>query len=371
MLKKDIKMNSSTSRRRLLIIINALSMGGAEQMVYQLVRSLNKEYQPQILCYGSFQGNALEAKIEKVCPVKYLGIKSRIGIKEYRLVFSAIKELNPDIVHAHQGGVTFALPWCALNKKPLCVTVHSKPEKAFSKANTALIRMMKGALKLKMVAVSKENLPLVKSYYKLKDNLCTFVNNGIDTKHFYKTPHDNFTFINVARQDQNKNQAGILKAFSDIHKAHNSARLILVGDGPCHESLKESASELGVSDAVKFTGLVSDAAEYYAASDVYLQYSFREGLPLSVLEAMASGLPIISTNVGGLKDVVNKNGVLITAGNDDELISVMRKMITASSDELAAMSEISKELVLEYSAESMAEKYKDIYNGLLGVDYEF
>ncbi len=363
-------MNISTPRRKLLIIINALNMGGAEQMVYQLVRSMDKDYQPQILCYDSFQGNALEDKIKKICPVRYLGIKGRIGIKEYRLVFSAIKEIDPDIIHAHQGGVTFALPWCVLNKKPLCITVHAKPEQAFSKANTALIRAMKNLVKLKVVAVSKENLALVKDFYRLKDKNCSFVNNGIDTPHFYKTPHDNFTFINVARQDQNKNQAGIIRAFCDIHKQDSNARLILVGDGPCHESLKELALTLGIDNAVTFAGTVADPSGHYAISDVYIQYSFREGLPLSVLEAMASGLPIISTDVGGLKDVVNQNGALISAGNDGELFSAMHKMITASNNELASMSAVSRKLVLEYSSEKMAEQYKNIYNGLLGVGYE-
>lgn len=364
-------MNKTSQPRKLLIVINALSMGGAEEMVYQLVRSLDKEYIPQILCYGCLQNNHLEDKIKKICPIRYLGIKGRIGPKEYKLVFSAIKEIDPDIIHAHQGGVTFALPWCVFNKKPLCITVHSKPEQAFSKANTILIKLLKNLVKLSVVAVSKENLTLVKDFYRLKDKDCSFVNNGIDIDRFYKKTHENFTFINVARQDQNKNQAGIIKAFSDIKGQNSNARLILVGDGPCHESLKELASKLCISDAVKFTGLVADPSEYYAISDVYVQFSFREALPLSVLEAMASGLPIISTDVGGLKDVVNQNGLLIPAGDDSELFAAMNKMITATSDELAAMSEISKELVLEYSAENMAGKYKDIYNGLLGVGYEF
>ena len=207
-------MKNESSPKKLLIIVNALSMGGAEHMIYELVKFIDRDkFSPTILCYGKHQENPLESKVSQVCDVKYVGITRKIGIAEMRKVFSLIKEISPDIIHAHQGGVSFAVPWCALHRTPLCITVHSNPHKAFSKNNNCMIKLFKKTLNLMLVAVSKENLSLVQEYYKLDDKKSIYINNGIDIHRFYKNKeNDKFTFINVARQDENKNQSAILRA---------------------------------------------------------------------------------------------------------------------------------------------------------------
>lgn len=353
--------------KKLLIIVNALGIGGAEQMIYELVKFINRDqYCPEILCYGKRQGNFLESKIAEICNVRYIGLTGKINVTFMRKVISVITEINPDVIHAHQGGVTFAIPWCAIRRKPLCLTVHSKPQQAFSSLNNCMIYMFKHILNMKIVAVSNENLTLVKKYYKLSDKKSECVNNGVDLERFYKIPHNGFVFINVARQDKNKNQIAIIRAIHRMIKSGKNVHLILVGDGPCHDDLKAEVSELGISEYVFFAGQVSDPTEYYAKSDVYVQTSFREALPLSVLEAMASELPIIVTRVGGLSDIVDQNGILIEAGNDDELFSAMNRIADVSEIEYQVMASNSKKIVENYSSARMAEQYEHVYDKLFG-----
>lgn len=355
-----------TEQKKLLIIVGALSMGGAENMIYELVKFINQErYNVKVICYGKKQNNTLEDKVSKLCCVEYLGVTGRINLRVFKKVFSRIKAINPDIIHAHMGGVSFSIPWCTLHKVPLCITVHSKPQQAFSVINNYLIKIFKSVLNIKIVAVSKENLILIRNYYKLNDRNSEYINNGIDIERFYKSHHDKYTFINVARLDENKNQIAIIRAIDRIIKLGKNVDLILVGDGPCKEELMSEAKRLGIMGHILFTGIVSDPEKYYAISDVYVQSSFREALPLSVLEAMATGLPIIATNIGGLKDVVDGNGILIEAGDDEALFSAMVTILDSSKAEYESMAETSTNIVKSYSSVRMAEQYEQTYENLL------
>lgn len=114
---------------------------------------------------------------------------------------------------------------------------------------------------------------------------------------------------------------------------------------------------------VDLPGMINNSKEYYAIADVYIQASHREALPLSVLEAMSAGLPILATNVGGLKDVVIDNGYLFE-DNEEALLNSMQRIIT-NTDKLKQMGDKSKEIVCEYTSEKMAEKYMEIYDRMV------
>jgi glycosyltransferase involved in cell wall biosynthesis len=131
-----------------------------------------------------------------------------------------------------------------------------------------------------MAAVSAENADMVRDYFGLKAEQYTYVNNGIDLQRFGRKEHEGFTLINVARHDDNKNQAMLIRCFARLRKIIPDIKLLLLGDGPTHGSLMQLADELGMAEAVTFTGNVANTEDYYAASDIYVQTSFREAMPL-------------------------------------------------------------------------------------------
>ena len=114
---------------------------------------------------------------------------------------------------------------------------------------------------------------------------------------------------------------------------------------------------------MEFPGLVNDVADYYARADVYVQASRREAMPMSVLEAMAAGLPIIATDVGGVKDVVKGNGYLYMVDDDNELLMLMKQFSTMKEEKLHEMVDEAKGLVVAFSSRTMAEKYCVLYEG--------
>ncbi|MDR2406879.1 MAG: glycosyltransferase, partial [Bacteroidales bacterium] len=214
-----------------------------------------------------------------------------------------------------------------------------------------------------LIGISEYNKELIKEFWHLDDNQTRYVNNGIDIEHYYTKPHEVFTFINVSRQDENKNQSLILRAFARLYWENPQVpmKLFLLGDGVTHGILKNLSKELKIDDLVVFTGYVSSAVEYLAIADVYVSSAHREGLPLSVLEAIAAKLPIIATDVGGIRDLVRENGILIADDDEDGLYLAMKKL--RDNDELRIFKgNKSREMVQNYSAESMTKEYCLIYD---------
>ncbi len=351
---------------RVLTLIGGLGMGGAQQMAYELVKNVDhKEFEMPVLCYGGKRNNVLEDKMEQVSSVTYLEYAGHIGIQKMLKVMKHITYLHPDLVHVHMGGVAFAIPWGLIHHRPVVVTVHTKPEQAFSHKNEKLVKygITKGIVRI--VAVSEDNHRKVMQYFGLNAEQCIYINNGIDVGRFYREKHNGFAYINVARQDENKNQELLLKAFRRVHERQPKSKLYLLGDGPCHEHLLRMRKEFNLEECVEIPGNIDTPERYYAVSDAYVQTSHREAMPLSILEAMAAGLPIISTNVGGIKDVVDENGFLIDDNDEEALVISLNKILNASQEERMIMRNRSLQIVEDYSSKKMALKYANLYRDIL------
>lgn len=353
-------------KRRIIIIIDNLSVGGGQRVVMELAKNIDlSRYCLKVICSGVEQFNSVEESIRSVCDIEFLNLQGRVKATDIFKVMKCISKFKPDIVHAHLGGVTYAVPWSILHRKPLVVTAHTIPEKAFSKKNEMQLKagLMLGNTML--VAVSEENHNKCKEYFNLSNIRCRCVNNGVDTDKYKQKKHDGFRFINVATHNENKNQGSIIICFAKLRKIYDDVFLTLVGDGPLHKEYQELATSLNLGDSIEFTGQSSSPEDYYEKSDVYIQASHREAMPMSVLEGIAAGLPVISTDVGGLADVVKENGILVKDGDSDGLFNAMKTMREASTATIEKMKNISKSLSHGYSSTIMTEQYMSIYDEMI------
>ena len=270
---------------------------------------------------------------------------------------------KPDVIHSHISGTIYAIPWVFFHKTKLVHTIHTKPDVEFSKKITNIFKFMVKMNKMILVAVSKENHKIAKQFYKFDDNKIKYVNNPVEINNYYKDTNrkDNYiTYINVSRQDPNKNQIMMVNAMVDVIKAIPNAHLIHVGDGNQHNIIKEKVEQLGLNKYIEMTGEQSDVENYLSKADIYLSTSHREGLPLSMLEAMASYLPIISTNVGGIPDIINGNGILIDDDNVDQLIDGMITLGTNPSL-IEEYGKNSFDIAKQFDAKNCALEYIQIY----------
>jgi len=159
----------------------------------------------------------------------------------------------------------------------------------------------------------------------------------------------------------------LLRAWRELVQTIPQARLIIVGDGEEAPALQQLASELGIEHRVHFAGYQDNVVEYLQMADVFVFPSFAEGLSNSLLEAMACGLPIVTTDVEGNKEAIvdGENGLLVPAVDPTELSSALSKVITCRSLADRLGSEARRTVVSKYSLEQVAERYIRVYQQLV------
>ncbi|RJR21250.1 MAG: glycosyltransferase family 1 protein [Nitrospiraceae bacterium] len=178
---------------------------------------------------------------------------------------------------------------------------------------------------------------------------------------------DSIVITNVGILRSIKGHEVTLKAVKAVVSAYPRARFLLVGDGPRKDILERLVQDLGISKHVIFTGFVKDIPEIYSFSDISVLSSWSEGLPQSLMQAMAAGVPVVATKVGGVPEVVihEKTGLLIESGDHEGLAKGIIRLL-GHPDMSAQFAEHARRLVMEgHSAGHMVDKIEGLYNKLL------
>ncbi|MBF0317668.1 MAG: glycosyltransferase family 4 protein [Nitrospirae bacterium] len=183
----------------------------------------------------------------------------------------------------------------------------------------------------------------------------------------YGIDADTVVIVNVGILRTVKGQEVTLQAFKKVLEVIPNVRCILVGDGPGRNRLENVAKTLGISESVIFTGFLDDVAAIYSFSDVCVLSSFSEGVPQSVLQAMAVGVPVVATRVGGVPEIVahEKTGLLVDSGDHEALAAQIIRLIKDPA--LAkALTKNARTFVLEdHCLEAMVTKIERLYMTLL------
>jgi len=317
-----------------LHIVPMLSPGGAERVAVHIVTRLNRQkYKPVVVSLWGRLECDLDGLLEEAgVEVRYLGKRPGFDSRMFYRLHRAIKDCNPDIVHTHLHVLRYALPsLLILNHAALLHTVHNIAEREIE----AGVRwMQRYALRhgVVPVAVAQEVALSLKQLYGVQR--CRVISNGIPTD-YYARPQtsrqewraregfgeNDVLFICVARFAAQKNHELLLKAFAQGPASDPSAHLVLVGEGVLQGELEQQTRELGIARQVHFLGVRSDIPEVLGAMDTFTLSSDYEGNPLSVMEAMAAGLPVVATAVGGVPNLLEngREGFLVQPGNVQDL----------------------------------------------------
>ncbi|NOZ68482.1 MAG: glycosyltransferase family 4 protein [Deferribacteres bacterium] len=158
-----------------------------------------------------------------------------------------------------------------------------------------------------------------------------------------------------------------LKAVKTVVESVPDARFLIVGDGPRKEALENMAAGLGISGHVIFTGFVEDIPGIYSFSDVAVLTSWSEGLPQSLLQAMAAGVPVIATRVGGVPEVVihGRTGMLVEPGDHKALAEGIIKILNDPGLSMQLAGNARDTIVNEHSVTHMIDKIEGLYERLL------
>ncbi len=213
----------------------------------------------------------------------------------------------------------------------------------------------------------------------LGEDKVSIVHNGVDIRQFeidlpkakarrwLGIPEDGFYFGIVARLKKAKCHDILLNAFKDVLKAYPDTRLAIVGDGPLEYELKQLACQLGIDERCHFTGRIQyhQVAKAMKAFDCFVHPSFREGLAVAILEAMASSLPVISTNAPGIKDIFDTKDNIGHMVRAQDTVALAESMIQFRGLDEIALKEIGlkakKHIEKNFSKEAMIKANIKLY----------
>ena len=180
-------------------------------------------------------------------------------------------------------------------------------------------------------------------------------------------------WLAVGRFEEAKDYPNLLKAFSRLTDTHPRSRLAIIGYGALEKAIRASVAEAGPEERVRVLGRHDDATRYLAACDAYVLSSAWEGLPNTVLEAMAAAKPVVATAVGGVPELVDegRSGLLVPPRNSPVLADAMARVVEMSPAEWDAMGRCGREIVeTRYGVESILDMWEAVLRGDGGGDHD-
>lgn len=304
---------------KILEVVQSLASGGAERLVVDLCNELSASHDVTLLLLKDVD----HFYLPQVLPsVRIIEAKLPVGggIVQLYKCYKIIKKLAPDVVHYHSyARYNLLLANVLLGRKfDFYMTIHSDVSKNYSRGKSGLQVKIAGILgKCKFITISQTNYDQFQSchsrlFQKLIPNgrslpsLTSELPNVKSELDAFRRDDETVLFVHVARYHSCKNQKMLVNAFNQLIKDGCNISLVVIGANfDCKEG--QEIVQLANND-IHFLGLKSNVYDYLVCSDAFCLSSVYEGMPMTIIEAILSGLPIVSTPVCGVVDVV-KNGI--------------------------------------------------------------
>jgi len=358
-------------KKKILILIPSLEFGGgAERFVSLIATKLSNIYQITVLTFFdppnlySFKGNYNSLK-ERIDLRKsfYSSFKINEIIRIFRL-YKQISLYSPDIILSFTDFANFPIiitKFLFRIKIPLIIAIRCNPKIVYKNsnqhANFLIKRLYNSNLVDRIVLVSKELQDIMEEDYQIRKDKMITLYNGIEIEkirekkdkiiHDYKEIFNNtkiIKFITVGRLHDDKGHDYLIEAFCKVRKEIKSSKLIIIGDGPLKHELETTIKRKGIENEIILLGLKKNPFKYLAKSDIFILSSKNEGFPNVLIEALACGLPIISTNCKTGPNEILEGGTYGLLVNVMDSENMAEKMIYLAKN---------KELMKKYSQKSL------------------
>ncbi len=371
-----------TSRPRVLHIIANFSVGGAEMHLLYLVEGLLKSGEFNVdVAYlrerpddarslvPDFQRLGVQPVDLKMGPVGDLRVAVRLH--------SLLGRVRPALVHTHLlPAHLFGIPVSRLRGVPVVSTVHGIERHFFRPIRRRAYRALLNRARV-VIGISEAVKQAVVDQVGVPDEKVAVIPYGFpigdtgaaSSRGALSQDGQAPLIVTVGRVDEAKGHRYLLEAMMGVRSVYASARAVIVGhDGGLMSALRAQSTRMGLDDCVTFTGFRDDVPQILAGADVFVFPSLTEGFGLVLLEAMAAGLPVVASRVGGIKDVVfdGETGLLVPPADSralsDAIIHVLRDPAKARR-----MGEQGRARLLKtFTVERMVESTQVVYRRMLG-----
>jgi glycosyltransferase involved in cell wall biosynthesis len=360
-------------------VITSLERGGAQRNTLETAARLHHPARPQLLITGGGERAALDDEAAARLGSRFLrvpALQNAIGLHDVGAVLDLSRVLSrevarlrpPVVVHTHssKAGVIGRMAAQTVSGVVVVHTVHGFGLEAFGARRSWLLEAAEKSvapLAARYVFVSEADRARALELGLANDRNALLIRSGIDVARFTGL-HDvgrakqGPVILTLANCKPQKDPLFHIAIFRAVVDRAPSARCVFVGDGPLREQVQQRVEALGLREHVQLHPFVDDVRPFLAAADVFLLASAWEGLPRSVLEATAAGLPCVVRDTGWAQDVSFARSITALAKDDDAdaFAAALLKKHRA----------VPKKLPREFTQDGMLEALKDLYDELCG-----
>lgn len=350
---------------RILQVIPSLDLGGAETMCCNLACELKKDgHDVMVVCFyktdSALHDRLTAADIEVIDLEK----KGGFDVSAITKIRKIIKTFRPDAVHGHLYVLKYIIPAkFGLGRIKVIHTLHNIAEKESTGSDKIVNKIAYRIFKVVPVGLSPFVCESIERVYGVKD--VKLIYNGVPLEKCIPkkdyTTGKNIIICNIARFNEQKNHQGLIKAFKLVHDAHPEAVLQLIGGGELRPECEELVSQLGLSESVIFEGLKGNVYPYLNKADIFALPSLYEGMPMTLIEAMGTGLPIVASPVGGVVDMLEDKRSCLFCGTDAESIAECINKFCDNPELRRSCGINAKQDSILFSSMQMCKEYTNIY----------
>jgi len=367
---------------KIMMVVARLNIGGVALNVIHMIDALQKMPDCEVLLVngiigqqeGDMQYLAERYKLQQVV-LPSLGRELSPLRDLYTLwqLWRLMRRYRPDVVHTHTAKAGWVGRWAAFlaGVRGRVHTFHGHVFSGyFSPRKTALFLLLEriaARLSTRIITLSdtlREELAVV--YHVAPVHKIAVIPLGLDLQPFaniQKITGENPVIGVVGRLVPIKNHALFLDAAALLHAQHPAVRFLIIGDGELRAELAQRIEALGLADVVQIVGWVQDVVTTFAALDLVTITSDNEGTPVSLLEALAAGIPVVSTDVGGVRDLFGAElAAQLVPPRDAVALCAAWQRTLATPPDLTA---VRQRILATYAIQAIAAHHMDLYKTLL------
>lgn len=353
---------------KILQVIPYFCFGGAETMCENLTYALTKQGHSVTVVSLFPEKTTISRRMEDAgIRILYLDKKPGLDLSMFTKLAKIMRQEKPDVVHTHLNVIKYAAVSAKLAGIRRSVhTVHNvaqeEAEGIFQKiSNTIYFRLGWSV----PVALSPEVQRTIVSFYGMQEAKVPVICNGVDlSRCIPKTGYElgePAQLLHIGRFNYQKNHRGLLDAFALILQKKPDCCLNLLGDGELLQEVEAYAEKLGIREKVIFHGSQSDVHPYLHNADIFLLPSKFEGMPMTIIEAMGTGLPVVASAVGGVPDMLRSGESGMLVSQEPQAVADAVLQLLQREDLRKTLGENARADSRKFSAEHMAEAYCNIY----------
>ena len=368
---------------KVLTLIKGLGAGGAEKLLALSLPHLDRDRFEYEVGYLLPWKEALVPEFRRAgVPVFCLNLHKAYDLRIIPRLARLLRERRVDVLHLHlpYAGIVGRVASRLSPVKAVVYTEHNLWERYHWL--TAAVNRMTFKWNDTVISVSREVERSIRTHYRQNGNLklCT-IHNGVDCEQLagipqnpsgvrreFGIPLDHRLVVHVANFLPKKRHVDLLKAAQSMLRQDPFITFLLVGQGPLQEDIKAHARSLGIDSNVIFTGFRDDVPELLAASDSFVLSSLYEGLPVSLLESMAVGTPVVATRVGGIPEVITDavEGFLVEPLHPEQLSEKLLALLHSSGLQHRFSANAKERVRKQFDVRRMVESTEALYAQMLG-----